>query len=307
MIFSSRTATFIPQILYQPRGETDREKYVYTAILSPPILFYAENSSELGIALDEIQTRRLRDKDDVVLQGCGRSISVRIEVCHEPCDLAVADWLELVDKQWPGYRSWNAQLLTRDYRNPPGPIIKAKLAINLARCIRRFMKVIVLPSSLAESFDNFSSVIFLENVDSPYRDRRWSCVENWRPSRSHKIRRSRSCQFAPCLPRKLAATVATLASGSGSVEQTRSPVIFGLSSLVVHIVGVGSIPFLRHSVKFSLDSFWCFHSPLSLSPWSHHCHRIPQSRCYSLRFLSLCFRTIFWPVDVVKELRLFIM
>lgn len=91
MIFSSRTATFIPQILYQPRGETDREKYVYTAILSPPILFYAENSSELGIALDEIQTRRLRDKDDVVLQGCGRSISVRIEVCHEPCDLAVAD------------------------------------------------------------------------------------------------------------------------------------------------------------------------------------------------------------------------
>ncbi|KAG1746698.1 uncharacterized protein EDB91DRAFT_1267299 [Suillus paluster] len=122
-IVAAGTATFVPQALYQPRGETDREKYVYTANLSPPILFYADKPFELGIALKEILTtssRRLIDKDDLVLEGGGRSISVRIE--------------------WPGYPSWSCQLATRDYRKTPGPITKARLAKNLATCIRRFVK-----------------------------------------------------------------------------------------------------------------------------------------------------------------------
>lgn len=93
-IFASGAATFVPQILYQPRGETDREKYVHAAILSPPILFYVENPFELGILLEEIiktHSRRLCDRDDTVLEGSGRSISVRIEVRHEPCDRGVMD------------------------------------------------------------------------------------------------------------------------------------------------------------------------------------------------------------------------
>ncbi|OAX38971.1 hypothetical protein K503DRAFT_865763 [Rhizopogon vinicolor AM-OR11-026] len=122
-IFSLGTGAFVPQSLYQPRGETDRQKYVYMANLSPPILFYAENPSELGIALEEIvqtESPRLCDGDDLVLDGSGRSISVRIK--------------------WPGYPLWNKQLLTRDYRKTPGPITKARLAKNLARCIRQFIK-----------------------------------------------------------------------------------------------------------------------------------------------------------------------
>lgn len=86
-IFALETATFVPQNLYQPRGETDREKYVYAADLSPPILFYVENPSGLGIFLEEIMkthSQRLCDSDDQVLEGSGRSISVRIEVRHKP-------------------------------------------------------------------------------------------------------------------------------------------------------------------------------------------------------------------------------
>lgn len=122
-IIPTETATYVPQRLYQPRGETEREKYVHTAILSSPILFYAEKPSELGIALEEIlkkNSRRLSDRDDLVFEGGGRTISVRIE--------------------WPGYPPWNCQLPTRDYRKTPGPITKAKLAKNLATCIRRFIQ-----------------------------------------------------------------------------------------------------------------------------------------------------------------------
>lgn len=78
------------QRLYQPRGETEREKYVHKANLSSPILFHAEKSSELGIALEEIfkkNPRHLSDRDDIVFEGGGRTISVRIEVCREHCDL----------------------------------------------------------------------------------------------------------------------------------------------------------------------------------------------------------------------------
>ncbi|KAG1804518.1 uncharacterized protein BJ212DRAFT_1393525 [Suillus subaureus] len=120
-IMPTETVTYIPQRLYQPRGKTEREKYVHAANLSLPIVFYAEKPSELGIALEEIlqkKSRRLSDRDDLVFEDGGQSISLRIE--------------------WPGYPSWNRQLSTRDYRKTRGPITKAKLAKNLATCIRRF-------------------------------------------------------------------------------------------------------------------------------------------------------------------------
>lgn len=122
-IIPTETTIYVPQRLYQPRGETEREKYVNTAKLSSPIVFYAEKPSELGIALEEIlkkKSRRLRDRDDLVFEGGSRSFSLRLE--------------------WPGYRPWNCQLLTRNYRKTKGPITKEKLAKNLATCIRRFIQ-----------------------------------------------------------------------------------------------------------------------------------------------------------------------
>ncbi|KAG2042453.1 hypothetical protein BDR03DRAFT_559114 [Suillus americanus] len=116
-------AICVPQRVYQPRGETEREKYVHKANLSLPILFFVEKPSELGISLKDVlqkKLRRLSDRDDLVFEGGGQSISVRIE--------------------WPGYPSWNRQLPTRDYRKTRGPITKAKLAKHLATCISKFIQ-----------------------------------------------------------------------------------------------------------------------------------------------------------------------
>lgn len=63
-----------------------------TAKLSSPIMFYAEKPSELGIALEDIlqkNSRRLSDRDDFVFEGGSRSISLRIEVCQEHCNLDI--------------------------------------------------------------------------------------------------------------------------------------------------------------------------------------------------------------------------
>jgi len=40
---------------------------------------------------------------------------------------------------WPGYNSWSRQIPTRDFRNPPGPITRAKLAKNVAKSVARFI------------------------------------------------------------------------------------------------------------------------------------------------------------------------
>ncbi|KAG2053708.1 hypothetical protein BDR06DRAFT_969883 [Suillus hirtellus] len=127
------TCACIPQRLYQPRGETEREKYVQAANLSSPILFCAEKSHELGVALEEIlkNSRCLSDRDDPVFEGGGRSISVRLE--------------------WPGYPPWSYQLPTRDCRKIPGPITKAKLAKKLATCIRKFIEKMAIHRMEADS------------------------------------------------------------------------------------------------------------------------------------------------------------
>lgn len=89
-IIPTETTTRVPQILYRPRGKAEREKYVQKAKLSSPIMFNAEKPSELGIALEEIlkkNSKRLSDRDDLVFEGGNRSISLRIEVCQERCNL----------------------------------------------------------------------------------------------------------------------------------------------------------------------------------------------------------------------------
>ncbi|KAH7929122.1 hypothetical protein BV22DRAFT_156044 [Leucogyrophana mollusca] len=116
------TNTFVPQLIYQPNSRTDRQRYVRDATLSPPIIFFAEGTHEWGIPLEAALERRincLKDRDDSVLERCGPSVSIRL--------------------QWPGYFPRHESIPTRDYRSPPTPITKAKLAKNIARLLRRFM------------------------------------------------------------------------------------------------------------------------------------------------------------------------
>ncbi|KAF7294488.1 hypothetical protein MKEN_01441300 [Mycena kentingensis (nom. inval.)] len=114
---------FVPQLMYKPHTNSDRRRYVEEVDLEAPIHFWVENPSECGIPLADAlhsRVRRLLKRDETVFEGRGPSVSIRLE--------------------WPGYRQWSRQIPTKDFRSPPGPITRAKLAKNVAKCVQRFIQ-----------------------------------------------------------------------------------------------------------------------------------------------------------------------
>jgi hypothetical protein len=74
---------FVPQRMYKPHTGSDRRRYVEEVRLSPPIIFEVEHPTEWGITLDDAlksRTKRLLDKDALMFEGCGPSVSIRLEV-----------------------------------------------------------------------------------------------------------------------------------------------------------------------------------------------------------------------------------
>jgi hypothetical protein len=119
---ASTVGPFIPQQMYKPHTNSDRRRYVEEIDLDAPIYFWMDNPGECGISLSDAlhsRVRRLVNRDQTVFEGRGPSVSIRLE--------------------WPGYRQWSRQIPTRDFRTPPGPITKAKLAKNVAKCVQRFI------------------------------------------------------------------------------------------------------------------------------------------------------------------------
>ncbi|KAG6877147.1 hypothetical protein C0993_009940 [Termitomyces sp. T159_Od127] len=118
----SNAGPFVPQKMYMPHTNSDRRRYVEEIELQKPIYFWMDSPNECGISLIDAlhsRVRRLQQRDEPVFEGRGPSISVRI--------------------QWPGYRPWSRQIPTKDFRSPPQPITKAKLAKNIAKCVERFL------------------------------------------------------------------------------------------------------------------------------------------------------------------------
>lgn len=77
---------FIPQKLYIPHTNADRQRYVDGIELQPPIEFWMNDPVECGIPLvDALQSRvrRLQRRNESVFQGRGPSISVRILVSSD--------------------------------------------------------------------------------------------------------------------------------------------------------------------------------------------------------------------------------
>ncbi|KAF9462936.1 hypothetical protein BDZ94DRAFT_1282779 [Collybia nuda] len=114
---------FVPQQMYRPHTNSDRRRYVEEVDLEAPLYFWMENPTECGIPLiDALHSRvkHLRGREELVFEGRGPSISVRL--------------------QWPGYRQWSRQIPTKDFRSPPGPITMSKLAKNVAKCVQRFIE-----------------------------------------------------------------------------------------------------------------------------------------------------------------------
>ncbi|KAF4609977.1 hypothetical protein D9613_010564 [Agrocybe pediades] len=114
---------FVPQLMYKPHTTSDRRRYAEEVLLEDPLYFVCEDPQEYGISLKDAlhsRTRRLRDRDQVVFEDRGSSVSIRLE--------------------WPGYRQWSRQIPTKDFRSTPQPITMAKLATNVASCVQRFMQ-----------------------------------------------------------------------------------------------------------------------------------------------------------------------
>jgi len=112
----------VPQKRYKPHTSSDRRRYVEEVQLEPSIFFYMSKPDELGIPLrDALHGRfaKLVARDEPMFQERGPSISVRLN--------------------WPGYQPWSRQIPTRDFRNPPGPITRSKLAKNVAKSVSRFI------------------------------------------------------------------------------------------------------------------------------------------------------------------------
>ncbi|KAI0820365.1 hypothetical protein BC628DRAFT_1330692 [Trametes gibbosa] len=112
----------VPQPDYRPHTQSDRRRYVEQVELDPPILFFTQNPLAMGIPLgDAISSRfmQLVDRDDPMLKDRGPSVSIRLN--------------------WPGYAPWSRQIPTRDFRSPPQPVTRAKLARNVAKTIKRFI------------------------------------------------------------------------------------------------------------------------------------------------------------------------
>ncbi|KIM68015.1 hypothetical protein SCLCIDRAFT_13717 [Scleroderma citrinum Foug A] len=122
-VIATGTNIWVPQKVYQPYTEADRKRYITDCDLRPTIYFFSNGPHEWGIALEDalrFRLKNLQDKDDPMFEGCGPSVSIRIE--------------------WPGYRPWTKQIPTMDFKTPKGPITRAKLAKNIANCIRRFVE-----------------------------------------------------------------------------------------------------------------------------------------------------------------------
>lgn len=74
---------FLPQQMYKPHTTSDRKRYVEEVSLEAPLYFVSERSQQYGIRLEDalhLRTRKLRDRDQVVFEGRGPSVSIRLEV-----------------------------------------------------------------------------------------------------------------------------------------------------------------------------------------------------------------------------------
>jgi hypothetical protein len=114
----------VPQKRYRPHTTSDRRRYVEEVELEPPIEFTTLRPEMDAFSLADAIAGKfatLAHRDDPMFNERGPSISVRIN--------------------WPGYNSWSRQIPTRDFRNPPGPITRAKLAKNVAKSVARFIVV----------------------------------------------------------------------------------------------------------------------------------------------------------------------
>ncbi|KAN0082411.1 hypothetical protein V8E55_008206, partial [Tylopilus felleus] len=116
---------FVPQTIYQPQSQGDKERYVSGAKLQPPIIFYKPGSPEWGVPLQDLlskQPDQLAGGNEPAFTSCGPSIGIRVH--------------------WPGYPPWHKQVPTKDYTSKRSMICRERLAKLVAKCIKQYMETL---------------------------------------------------------------------------------------------------------------------------------------------------------------------
>lgn len=71
--------------MYKPHTTSDRKRYVEDILLEAPIYFIVEHSDQYGISLQDAlhsRVKNLVNREQVVFEGRGPSVSIRLEVSH---------------------------------------------------------------------------------------------------------------------------------------------------------------------------------------------------------------------------------
>jgi hypothetical protein len=164
----------VPQKRYEPHTAGDRRRYVDEVDFEPAIFFFMQKPDESGIPLrDALHGRfaRLVGRDEPMFREHGPSVSVRINVSVIPHSFAVSGTFKCTNtywytNQWPGYQPWSRTIPTRDFRNPPGPITRSKLAKNVAKSVGRFIMV----GAISSEYDSCLTGTIQEQHDRPMEE-----------------------------------------------------------------------------------------------------------------------------------------
>jgi nitrogen fixation protein len=82
-IIITGTTVYIPQSIYQPYTVADHVRYIEKADLKEPIIFKSTHPDQWGIALQDAiraNMKDLLDKYDNMLENCGPSVSIQLQV-----------------------------------------------------------------------------------------------------------------------------------------------------------------------------------------------------------------------------------
>lgn len=134
----------IPQSHYLPHTQSDRRHYVDEVELKEPIMFYMHNPDGLGIPCRDalnVKFARLAGRDDTIFVNCGLSVSIRLMVSIMTLGFILHQSSHISVLKWPGYPSWSRQIPTCDFRSPPGPATRSKIAKNVSKTVQRFIEV----------------------------------------------------------------------------------------------------------------------------------------------------------------------
>ncbi|KII91553.1 hypothetical protein PLICRDRAFT_173384 [Plicaturopsis crispa FD-325 SS-3] len=116
---------FIPQVMYSPNSEKDRQRFVEQLDIVPTVFFDTDGpfGRDWGISLKDARN----DRFEYLLRGgvgafpeSVKSVTLRLE--------------------WPGYDAYGRQFAALDYTTSRNPITREKLAKNIAKYVDEFIK-----------------------------------------------------------------------------------------------------------------------------------------------------------------------